>query len=227
MSPLLKTLKPTASVYICGDWRPAAAIQRVAEKYLIVRNRITWEREKGRGAKSNWKNCSEDIWYCTVSSTYTFNVDAVKLKRRVIAPYTDDNGQPKDWDKTSNGNYRFTHPSNLWTDLTIPYFLSTRTASSPRAIGDAIQAILSDSFQALLGDFCHEYSADFARRAMADLAFTDADGFYYVADVKTHNLDTQFNMPNLTSVERLARFYEDDHNTFVVLQIQYRPTPKS
>ena len=56
---------------------------------------------------------------------------------------------------------------------------------------------------------------------MADLAFTDADGFYYVVDVKTHNLDTHFNMPNLTSVERLARCYEDDRNTFVVLQVQY------
>lgn len=102
-----------------------------------------------------------------------------------------------------------------------PDFLSARMASSPRAVGDAIQMILSENFQTLLGDLCHEYSADFARRAMADLAFTDADGFYYVVDVKTHNLDTHFNMPNLTSVERLARFYEDDHNTFVVLQVQY------
>ncbi|MBU2585266.1 MAG: site-specific DNA-methyltransferase, partial [Bacteroidetes bacterium] len=60
-SKLLKTLKPTASVYICGDWRSSAAIQIIAEKYLKVRNRITWEREKGRGAKTNWKNNSEDI----------------------------------------------------------------------------------------------------------------------------------------------------------------------
>jgi site-specific DNA-methyltransferase (adenine-specific) len=48
---LIRTLKRTASVYICGDWRTAATIQRVAEKYLVVLNRITWEREKGRGAK--------------------------------------------------------------------------------------------------------------------------------------------------------------------------------
>jgi len=128
---LLKTLKPTASVYICGDWRSAAAIQFVAEKYLVIRNRITWEREKGRGAKTNWKNCAEDIWYCTVSNTYTFNVDAVKLKRRVIAPYTDENGRPKDWDKTSNGNYRLTHPSNLWTDLTVPFWSMPENTDHP------------------------------------------------------------------------------------------------
>jgi site-specific DNA-methyltransferase (adenine-specific) len=128
---ILKTLQPTASVYICGDWRSAAAIQLVAEKYLIVRNRITWEREKGRGAKTNWKNCAEDIWFCTVSNDYTFNVDAVKLKRRVIAPYTDENGQPKDWDKTSSGNYRLTHPSNLWTDLTVPFWSMPENTDHP------------------------------------------------------------------------------------------------
>ena len=97
---LLGVLKPTASVYICGDWRSAAAIQILAEKYLVVRNRITWEREKGRGAKHNWKNCSEDIWFCTAGDRYTFNAEAVRLRRRVIAPYTDDHGNPKDWQKT-------------------------------------------------------------------------------------------------------------------------------
>jgi len=80
---------------------------------------------------------------------------------------------------------------------------------SPRAAGDAIQTLLSAECRAVLGDICAEYSSDFARRAMADWAFTDTDGFYYVVDVKTHRLDTAFNMPNLVSVERLSRFYED------------------
>ncbi len=128
---LLPLLKPTASVYICGDWRSSAAIHLVAEKYLIVRNRITWEREKGRGAKSNWKNCSEDVWYCTVSDDYVFNVDSVKLKRRVIAPYTDDRGDPKDWEITPKGNYRLTHPSNLWTDLTVPFWSMPENTDHP------------------------------------------------------------------------------------------------
>ena len=128
---LLKILKPTASVYICGDWRSSSAIHIVAEKYLQVRGRITWEREKGRGAKRNWKNCSEDIWFCTVSNDYTFNVDAVKLKRRVIAPYTDADGTPKDWDMSKDGNYRMTHPSNLWTDLTVPFWSMPENTDHP------------------------------------------------------------------------------------------------
>ena len=127
----VRILKPTASIYICGDWRCSAAIQRIGEKYFIPQNRVTWEREKGRGAKSNWKNCSEDIWFVTVSENYYFNVDAVMLKRQVIAPYTDRNGDPKDWTETENGRFRVTHPSNLWTDLTVPYWSMPENTDHP------------------------------------------------------------------------------------------------
>ncbi len=96
-----------------------------------MRNRITWEREKGRGAQTNWKNCSEDIWFATVSNDYVFNVDAVKLKRRVIAPYTDREGTPKDWDESEQGRFRITHPSNLWTDLTVPFWSMPENTDHP------------------------------------------------------------------------------------------------
>jgi hypothetical protein len=101
-------------------------------------------------------------------------------------------------------------------------FLSANTVRSTRAAGDAIQDILSTHFRSILGDTrCLKYSSEFARRAMADLAFEDCDKCYYVVDVKTHRTSTKFNMPNLTSVERLARFYEDDGNYFVILYIGY------
>jgi site-specific DNA-methyltransferase (adenine-specific) len=130
LAGLVKILKPTASIYICGDWQSSAAIQRVMQKYFIIRNRITWEREKGRGAQSNWKNASEDIWFGTVSNQYTFNVEAVKLRRQVIAPYTE-NGQPKDWQETETGRFRLTHPSNLWTDLTVPFWSMPENTEHP------------------------------------------------------------------------------------------------
>ncbi len=128
---LLRTLKPQASVYVCGDWRTSAVIFPIIDRHLIVRNRITWEREKGRGARRNWKSNAEDIFFCTVSDNYTFNADAVKLKRRVIAPYTDANGTPKDWQATVEGNYRMTHPSNIWTDLTVPFWSMRENTEHP------------------------------------------------------------------------------------------------
>ncbi len=101
-------------------------------------------------------------------------------------------------------------------------FLSGNTVKSTRAAGDAMQDILSTHFQSIVGEtHCLNYSSEFARRAMADLAFEDCDAFYYRVDVKTHRTSTKFNMPNLTSVERLARFYEDDKNYFVILYVGY------
>lgn len=130
LSQTIKLLKPTASVYICGDWRSSSAIQRIGMKYFKLQNRITWEREKGRGAKKNWKNASEDIWFFTVSDTFFFNAEAVKIKRKVIAPYTE-NGEPKDWEKSETGNFRATFPSNLWTDVTVPFWSMPENTDHP------------------------------------------------------------------------------------------------
>ena len=124
-------LHETASVYVCSEWRSSGAVQRVLEKHFMVRNRITWEREKGRGAARNWKNCSEDIWFCSVSNAYYFNVDAVKQKRQVRAPYRDGSGKPKDWQSEADGNFRVTHPSNLWTDISVPFWSMAENTEHP------------------------------------------------------------------------------------------------
>lgn len=128
---LMKILKSTASIYVCSDWHTSNLIFPVLDRYFTVRNRITWEREKGRGAKSNWKNNTEDIWFCTRGSDYFFNVDAVKLKRKVLAPYRTDDGKPKDWEESHNGNYRLTYPSNLWSDITIPFWSMPENTDHP------------------------------------------------------------------------------------------------
>jgi site-specific DNA-methyltransferase (adenine-specific) len=129
-SKLFRILKDTASVYICGDWKSSNAILNVGIKYLTVRNRITWEREKGRGAKSNWKNCSEDIWFFTKGKNFTFNIEDVKLRRKVLAPYRDERGTPKDWE-SGDINYRDTSPSNLWTDISVPFWSMPENTNHP------------------------------------------------------------------------------------------------
>lgn len=123
-------LKPTASIYICGDWRSSSAIQRAGSRHFRLRNRITWEREKGRGAKANWKNAAEDIWFFTVSDEFTFDLENVKIRRRVVAPYTE-NGKPKDWHRTDAGNFRDTHPSNIWTDISVPFWSMPENTDHP------------------------------------------------------------------------------------------------
>ena len=131
LTTLIPTLKPTASLYVCSDWKTSNLVFPVLDRHLHVRNRITWEREKGRGAKTNWKNNTEDIWFCTLAHDYCFNVDDVKLKRRVIAPYRSEDGKPKDWEEGRNGNFRLTHPSNLWSDITIPFWSMPENTDHP------------------------------------------------------------------------------------------------
>ncbi len=127
---LIPMMKPSASIYVCSDWMTSTLILPVLEEQFFIRNRITWEREKGRGAKSNWKNNTEDIWFCTNSRDYYFDVDAVKLKRKVLAPYRVE-GEPKDWQQENDGNYRLTYPSNIWTDLTVPFWSMPENTSHP------------------------------------------------------------------------------------------------
>lgn len=127
---ILPVLKENATIYVCCDWLSSSAIARILKKYFHVRNRITWQREKGRGALTNWKNGMEDIWFATRSKNYTFNVEDVKIRRKVIAPYKVD-GKPKDWEETAEGNFRSTYPSNFWDDISIPYWSMPENTAHP------------------------------------------------------------------------------------------------
>ena len=127
---VLPLLKDTASIYVCCDWKSSIVIASVLKKYFYIQNRITWQREKGRGALYNWKNGMEDIWFATMSKDYTFNVEAVKTRRRVVAPYKVD-GKPKDWEETEEGNFRNTYPSNFWDDISIPYWSMPENTAHP------------------------------------------------------------------------------------------------
>ncbi|MBO4749079.1 MAG: site-specific DNA-methyltransferase [Lachnospiraceae bacterium] len=126
----LPLLKPTASIYVCCDWKSSLIIGEVLHERLRVRNRITWQREKGRGASANWKNGMEDVWFATLGNAYTFNLDAVKIRRKVIAPYRQE-GVPKDWEETAEGNFRNTCPSNFWDDISIPYWSMPENTAHP------------------------------------------------------------------------------------------------
>ncbi len=129
--PLCDKLAPSGSLYMCGDWRCSSSMQRVIEERLTILNRITWQREKGRGAAHNWKNSMEDIWFAVKNpNDYYFDLDAVKQRRRVLAPYRQ-KGQPKDWEETEEGRFRTTCPSNFWDDITVPFWSMPENTDHP------------------------------------------------------------------------------------------------
>lgn len=125
-----RLLKPNASLYVCCDWKCSDLIEFVLKKKFNILNRITWQREKGRGAFNNWKNNMEDIWFCSVSKDYIFNVDDVKIRKRVIAPY-EIQGRSETWEKTKEGKFRDTYPSNFWDDITVPFWSMPENTEHP------------------------------------------------------------------------------------------------
>lgn len=130
-SPLCDKLAPDGTLYMCGDWRCSSSMQRVIEERLTILNRITWQREKGRGAAHNWKNSMEDIWFAVKNpKDYYFDVEAVKVRRRVLAPYREE-GRPKDWEETSEGRFRTTFPSNFWDDISVPFWSMPENTDHP------------------------------------------------------------------------------------------------
>ncbi len=139
---VVKKLKPHGSLYLCGDWKCTAALQTALSAHLHIMNRITWQREKGRGAASNWKNSMEDIWFAVKDAHhYYFNVEAVKMRRQVIAPYRTD-GKPKDWEETENGNFRMTYPSNFWDDISVPFWSMPENTDHPTQKPEKLMAKL-------------------------------------------------------------------------------------
>jgi site-specific DNA-methyltransferase (adenine-specific) len=125
-----RIMKDNATIYVCCDWESSLVIGELMFELFHVQNRITWQREKGRGSLYNWKNGMEDIWFGTKSTNYIFNVDKVMCRRHVIAPYKVD-GKPKDWEYADNGKYRNTFPSNFWDDISVPYWSMSENTEHP------------------------------------------------------------------------------------------------
>ncbi len=83
----------------------------------------------------------EDIWFATVSKKYTFNVNDVMCRHKVVALYKVD-GRLKDWEETSEGNYRNTYPSNFWDDISIPYWSMPENTAHPTQKSEKLLAKL-------------------------------------------------------------------------------------
>ena len=130
LSAVRRLLRDDGSLYVCCDWQSGVLIAPLLEEFFTVRSRITWAREKGRGAAKNWKNSMEDIWFCTNGEGYQFHLGAVKIRKKVLAPYRE-NGRAKDWQEADGEKFRMTCPSNFWDDITVPFWSMAENTAHP------------------------------------------------------------------------------------------------
>jgi site-specific DNA-methyltransferase (adenine-specific) len=195
LAAVVRALKPTGSVYICIDWESSGLIQEILSRHLIIKNRLTWKRDKGRGAAANWKNNMEDIWFAVAGENYTFNLDAVKVRKPIVAPYRDKTGQPKDWIEQANGDhYRMTHPSNIWTDLTVPFWSmpenTPHPTQKPEKLFERLMLASSNPGDLVFDPFMGSgTTASVARRLGRDYLGFEQDELFYKLILK--RLETQ------------------------------------
>ncbi len=191
----VRALKPDGTIYVCIDWESSGIVQQVLEQHLTIKNRITWKRDKGRGAATNWKNNMEDIWFAVASENYTFNLEAVKIRKPIIAPYRDAAGNPKDWIEQPDGDhYRMTHPANIWTDLTVPFWSmpenTPHPTQKPEKLFERLILASSSPGQRVLDPFMGSgTTASVARRLGRDFTGFELDEWFYKLALK--RLDTQ------------------------------------
>lgn len=130
LTHMLRILKDDGTLYVCCDWQTSLLIAPILLDKTVIHNRITWQREKGRGSNKNFKNCHEDIWVCSKKGNIKFYSEQIKQRRLVIAPYKNKDGTPKDWVEGEK-NYRDTYCSNFWDDITIPFWSMPENTPHP------------------------------------------------------------------------------------------------
>jgi hypothetical protein len=89
-----------------------------------------------------------------------------------------------------------------------------------RGIGDKIEDIVCEFITKLNTTEMVVESAT-SRRSMEDIQILNS-GCVYKFDTKSHNVDSDFSMPNLVSIDRLKRFYNNDRNFLCYIFVDYK-----
>lgn len=102
------------------------------------------------------------------------------------------------------------------TDFTI------QDGSGQRTIGDLLEFKVIEILKSLKDDnLINEYIEARSKKSVEDITLIENDIHHYV-DIKTHNLDLDFSMPNLTSIEKLREILLDDKKTLIYVFISYK-----
>ncbi len=153
---LSHVVKPGGSVFLCNEWSASCDCVEAIERCYNLKNRLTWQREKGRASKSNWKAGCEDIWWgVNDQADYKFYPERIKIRKQVIAPYKE-GGKAKDWDETTG--FRDTGSSNFLNIFSVPFWSMPENTPHPTQKPEKLLAMLilatTDEGDVVFDPFC-------------------------------------------------------------------------
>lgn len=95
------------------------------------------------------------------------------------------------------------------------------TSLMQRGVGDVVENNISQFLLNYKSDFLAQSAS--SKRSIEDVKISK-DGSVYFLDIKTHDIDSDFSMPNLISIERLRKCLEISQNYIVYVFVDYKTT---
>lgn len=90
-----------------------------------------------------------------------------------------------------------------------------------RGIADKIEELVCNKIKTINTNGLLVEDAS-SKRSLEDIQVTDENGNLYKLDIKTHDINADFSMPNMVSVARLLNFYQTETNNLAYIFVDYK-----
>lgn len=90
-----------------------------------------------------------------------------------------------------------------------------------RTVGDLIESKVSEILKNTSSDLITEIRAPRSKKSIEDVTLVSSGVTYYI-DPKTHDVNSDFSMPNLTSIEKIKKLFLKSTEELVYVFVSYR-----
>ena len=90
-----------------------------------------------------------------------------------------------------------------------------------RTVGDLIESKVSEILKNTSSDLITEIRAPRSKKSIEDVTLVSSGITYYI-DPKTHDVNSDFSMPNLTSIEKIKKLFLKNTEELVYVFVSYR-----
>jgi hypothetical protein len=106
-------------------------------------------------------------------------------------------------------------------DNNLPKEIPYESGLMQRGIADIIEIIVSDIILNLKHQSIKESYEAKSKRSIEDVGLVTTEYDDIKIDIKTHDSDSDLSMPNLISISRIKKFYENDRNLLLYVFVKY------